>query len=68
MQREFEQLHRCGARPLAMFCCEVMDAAGVDPAALDMLFGWRGGLSPSAIRAIGGAFPKPPLHRVPTPT
>jgi hypothetical protein len=27
-------IHRCGARPSAMFCCEALDAAGIDPAAL----------------------------------
>lgn len=62
LQRAAERLHRCGPRPAAEFVAELLDAHGVDPAALDRLLTWAS-LDSGTVVALGAdQFPPPPLR------
>jgi hypothetical protein len=58
LQRAFDQLRECGPRAVAMFCAELLDSVGADPAALDMVLSWRHGFTPEVIAAMGREWPR----------
>ncbi len=65
LQRAFEHLQECGARPVAEFCVELIDASGGDPAQLDRVLVWQR-LDAGIVAAIGcDQFLSPPLRLVP---
>lgn len=66
LQRGAEHVHMLGARAVAKLLAQVAREGRDLPATLDLLDGWRAGLSPEMVRVAGGdRFPRRVLLQVP---